>query len=155
MKLWDRRFLIGAPSEEQLKSNLVANPNNFEQILDDHLSHKSYKELSKRIPKGRERFEFEWLINPFQYARQSIRDDQLFLFAKYLNKAAVWQYAAPHFLDSAASTQVLVPMLNRCPKERVQELANILNASGLLSASFQARGSSAEDLSRLWGIRIS
>ncbi|MEM9939218.1 MAG: hypothetical protein AAF768_10250 [Pseudomonadota bacterium] len=155
MKLLDRRFLIGSPSEEQLQSNLAANPSNFEQILDDHLSHQSYQELAKRVPEGKERLEFEWLINPFLYAQGKIPDEQIFQFAEYLNKSVVWRYSAPHFLDSSAWTLVISPLLDRCPKDRRQELAEILNADGLLRTSFQKNGYTSEITAREWGIVIS
>lgn len=155
MKLLDRRFLAGKPSQDQLRDNLAANPNSFQLILDDHLGHKAYTELSKRVPAGRERFDFEWLINPFQYACQSIPDSQLSSFADYLNESLVWQYAAPHFLDSSAASRVMYPMLDRCPKEHAQELANRLNAKELLVASFKKRGLSSEATASEWGITIS
>lgn len=154
MKLTDRRFLIGMPSQDLLRRNLAANPANFAQILDDDLGHKGYRELSKRVPSGRDRFDFEWLMNPFQYARQVISIDQYLSFADYLNASPIWQYAAPNFLDSAAATQVMKPMLERCPNDRTQELANRLNANGLLSASFDALGYSADVVLREWGISL-
>lgn len=154
MKLLDRRFLAGKPSEDLLRRNLAANPNNFARILDDHLAHKAYAELSKRVPGGKDRFDFEWLINPFQFACQTIQDSQLIAFADYLNASAVWQYAAPHFLDSSASTRVLHPMMERCPKDKVKDLANRLNARGLLSASVKSIGWSNEDIARNWGVAL-
>ncbi len=154
VKFLDRRFLIGKPSQQELHQQLRANPAEVASILDRHLDHRSYQILSRRIPDGDGRFEFEWLMNPFQYARQAIRDEQLFEFATYLNGSQVWANAAPHFLDSAAFTQVMCPMLERCAEDRAQALAERLNANGLLATCFAKRGYSSETTLREWRVAV-
>lgn len=150
MKFPDRLFLIGKPSQDELIRKLEANPDDVFRILNEHLSHKSYQVLSKRIPNNNDKCHYEWIINPFQYVRQSIGKDQFFEFAQYLNRSDVWENAAPHFFDSSSWTRVYEPMLVYCAKDRVQELTDILNKKGLLHACFEELGLSPEQ----WGFRF-
>jgi len=154
MKLLHHRFLIGAPSDDDLKQKLAANPQGFTGILDAHLAHASYQQLSKRIPEGRERFEFEWLIDPFHYAREAIGSDRFPEFAEYLNGSNVWQNAAPHFYDSSVYTRVYEPMLELCKKSEAQKLADILNRNGMLRACFEKRGVPAQLIVERYGVTL-
>jgi len=157
MKFLHKLVLIGQPSQDELLENLKRNSEQVIQILDEHVNNKSIRRIAKLIPEGKERFDYEWLINPFQYARQTIHNtntEKFIDFAQYLNGSEVWADVSPHFYDSSAWTQVYQPILDYCSKEHVQRLANILNQKGALQECLKIDRCTPDDANRIWGIRL-
>ena len=157
MRLSDIYYLLGKPSQESFRSEIESNPDELYRLLDDHLKHRFYTVLSERIPSGENCWKYEWMINPFQFARQVIHQnghvgyEQL---AEYLNNSSVWNNAAPHYFDSSAWTRVIQPMLEYSDQGNRQALANTLDRKGLLSNCFKQNGYGPEVVNREWKIRI-
>lgn len=157
MRLSDIFYLYGKPSQDAFRSEIESDPNELYHLLDEHLKHRSYVVLSKRIPEGKHCWKYEWLMNPFQFARQVIHQNGHVGYerlAAYLNNSSVWNYAAPHYFNSSAWTRVIMPMLEYSDQEVRQELANTLDRKGLLSECFKSKGYGPEIVEREWKIRL-
>ena len=162
MKFLDTLQTIGQPDQTELRTKLESNPQSVVNILDDFLNHRTYQTLSERIPDGNERYGYEWMVNPFQFATQAIIQNEdkdyfqglLLEFAKYLRDSTIWNRVAPHFFDSSAWTRVFRLVIEYCPPSLRQELAHILNRYGLLQKCFDVLGYSREVVKREWSIDL-
>jgi len=154
----DHLLLIGKPDQNEFQRKLKLNPEQALQILSEYTDNKTVIRTARRVRKDNAYSGgYEFLINPFQYVRETIQDtnkERLIDYARYLNGSEVWKYVSPHFYNGSAYTQVYGPMLDHCPKERKQELADILNARGALQDCFDIQHYTPEIVYKSWGIKL-
>lgn len=155
MKLSEMLFQVtnGWADRQGFKKAVEDAPKDAISLLRDHLQHSEYRWYSDRVPKGSDRFKYEWLINPYQFTRQAISAAQYIPFAEFLSSDPIWQKVAPHFYDSSAFTQVFMPMLYDGGGD-VERMAATLNRKGQLSSCLTAQGFTPSDADREFGVSI-
>ncbi|MEO0870608.1 MAG: hypothetical protein AAFY19_01425 [Pseudomonadota bacterium] len=155
MRLSEMLFQVtnGRADQDGFKKAIEAAPNEAISLLRDHLQHREYRWHADRVPSGKDRFNYEWLINPYQFRRQAISSAQYIPFAEFLSSDPIWQKVAPHFYDSSAFTRVFMPMLYD-GDEDVERMAAALNRKGQLSACLTAQGFTPSDAEREFGVSI-
>ena len=72
MKFSHRLQLIGKPSQEDFQQALSTSKGGEFALLENFTAHRSYVSLSTLIPDGPARFNYEWLINPFQFVQAEL-----------------------------------------------------------------------------------
>ena len=155
MKFSEMLFQVanGSADRQGFKKAVEEAPKDAISLLCDHLQHSEYRWYSCRVPKGNDRFNYEWLINPYQFTRQAISSAQYISFAEFLGSDSIWQKVDPHFYDSSAFTQVIMPMLYD-GGGNVERMAATLNKKGQLSACLTAQGFTPTDAEREFGVSI-